>query len=83
LKRIRIIAPIGSLPSRDKDLERRLKRLPKNASLSRIYSEIGKWEKEAVRKEVQNERTAKSGIIDGEWCRKRLQGAQLCSLFIF
>ena len=82
MAKIKIIPLIGEFPSEDKDLTERLKRLPKNASLSLVFREISRWEEDTVRKFRMMEKTKKSGKIDGECCRKELQRAKTCS-FLF
>lgn len=72
-KRIKFIAPIGEFPPPDKDLQARLKKLPKNASISDVFREISKWEPGAVRKFREMERTKKSGIIDADCCLTRIR----------
>jgi len=55
--------PIGESPSRDPDLEKRLKQLPRDAPLSDVFKVISEWEEEAVKRSRQTERTKKSGRL--------------------
>jgi hypothetical protein len=61
---LKIIAPIGKVPSQDEDLAERMRKLPKDARLSDIAREIDDWEKGALRKFKLQERTTKSGRLD-------------------
>ena len=63
-KELRIIAPIGAVPSTDKDLHERIEKLPSDASISVVFREISKWEEIAVIKSRERERTTKSGVLD-------------------
>lgn len=62
-KELRLIAPIGKAPSTDKDLRDRISKLPQEASVSSVLREISKWEKIAVVKDREQERTSKSGRL--------------------
>lgn len=62
-KELQIIAPVGDVPSKDKNLHKRIKELPRDASVSDVFKEIGEWEKVAVRKFKERERTKKSGRL--------------------
>jgi hypothetical protein len=61
---LKLLAPIGKVPSQDEDLEKRMKKLPSDATLSDIGEEIDAWEKSALRKFKSIERTAASGKLD-------------------
>jgi hypothetical protein len=64
-RRIKIIAPVGELPSPDKELRRRVNEaLSKGASLSKIFRIIDEREKESLIEFSKMEKTKKSGIID-------------------
>jgi len=60
---MRIIAPVGDVPSTDRDLQERIKKLSPDATVSDVFKEIGKWEKNAVKKFRERERTTKSGRL--------------------
>jgi hypothetical protein len=63
-KDLRIVSPIGAVPTADVDLNKRLASLGENPSISQVLKEMGKWEKAAVNKYREREQTAKSGILD-------------------
>ncbi|MFH0897654.1 MAG: hypothetical protein V1850_06385 [Candidatus Bathyarchaeota archaeon] len=60
----RIVVPIGEAPSPDEDLAQRIKNLPQRAKLSDIGKEVDNWERAALKKFRQQERTTKSGRLD-------------------
>ena len=60
--KIKIIASIGELP-RDPDLKRRIEQLPKDATISNVFREVSKWEKEALKNFRDMEKTKKSGRL--------------------
>jgi len=62
-KELQIIAPVGDVPSEDKHLQDRIKKLPSDAELSDVLREIGEWEKITVKKFREHERTKKSGRL--------------------
>mgnify|MGYP001144630751 CR=1 FL=1 len=62
-KKLRIVAPIGKVPSADRDLHDRIQRLPREAEISRVFKEIGEWEETAVKKFKEQEHTTKSGKL--------------------
>ena len=63
-KQVKIVAPVGDVPSTDRNLCARIKKLPRDASVSDVFREIGKWESVAVRRFREKERTTKSGKLD-------------------
>jgi len=67
-QRKKIITPIGVVQATDRDLAERLKKLPKNASISKVFREISRWEKEAVIRFQEKEKTKKSGEIHFRCC---------------
>jgi hypothetical protein len=62
-KKLKILAPIGQVPSDDEDLQATIKELLPNASLSEIFAEISKWEDKAVLKDRSREHTEKTGKL--------------------
>jgi len=58
-----IVAPVGEVPSPDKDLRNKIKKLPPSASVSDVFREVGNWEKIAVKKFRKREQTKKSGKL--------------------
>ena len=67
-KPLKIVAPIGVVPSEDKDLHARIEKLPSNAGISDVLREITDWEEGAVRKFKEHERTTKSGVLEEIIC---------------
>lgn len=63
-RRLELIAPIGQVPSIDDDLHGRLEALPQGSTIADVFREISKWEKIAVRKARERERTTKSGLLN-------------------
>lgn len=63
-KKLKITAPIGSVPDTDPELERMLAKLPKNASFFDRYEVIDEWERKALKKFRKMEQTAKSYPIN-------------------
>ncbi|MGA3021014.1 MAG: hypothetical protein ABSD68_03640 [Candidatus Micrarchaeales archaeon] len=63
-RHVKLIAPVGELPSPDKELERRLDALPKDVPLIKFFRVINEWEKEAIAESSKMEKTKKSGRID-------------------
>ena len=63
-KPLKILAPIGAVPSEDKDLHARIAKLGDSAGISDVLREITDWEKGAVRKFKEHERTTKSGMLE-------------------
>lgn len=62
--RLRFLAPIGTVPPEDKDLDERINNLPEGATIADVLQEITAWEDSAVRKFKTHERTAESGILE-------------------
>jgi hypothetical protein len=73
-QRLKIIAPVGELPSRDEVLKKRMDALPKGAPFSEVCRLIDEREKENLAAFMRMEKTKKSGIIDGECCARVLRG---------
>lgn len=64
MTKLKVIAPIGKTPSIDKKLHDSIKALPDDSSIADVFREISKWEKVAVLKSRERERSAKSGQLD-------------------
>ena len=67
-KTLQIVAPVGELPSTDIELRERIKTLnveslPVNAGLAKVFAEVGIWEKSAVKKFREQEKTKLSGKL--------------------
>ena len=60
---LQILAPVGDVPSKDKDLHNRIKKLPCDAKISDVFREASEWEKIAVKKFRKREQTKKSGRL--------------------
>jgi len=57
------MTPIGDVLSKDRYLDTRISKLPSNASISKVFKEIGEWEKIAIKKFRELEQTKKSGRL--------------------
>lgn len=62
-KKIKFIAPIGEVPSRDPELEKMLDALSDDASISDVFKVISEWEPNAVKRFRERERTKLSGRL--------------------
>jgi hypothetical protein len=62
-KALKIVAPIGAVPSEDKELKERIERLGESPNISDVLSEITSWEESSVREFREHERTTKSGRL--------------------
>lgn len=62
-KQLKIVAPVGDVPSKDKHLSNRIEKLPSDADISEVFKEIDEWEKIAVKKFRKLEQTDKSGRL--------------------
>lgn len=62
-KELKIMAPVGEVPSTDRELRARIKKLAKGATVSEVFREVGYWERAAVKKFRKREQTKKSGKL--------------------
>lgn len=60
----KMIVPIGRMPELDKDLERIINKLPKNASIKNFCKEVDRWETLAISKFKDAEQKMKSCKLD-------------------
>ena len=65
---LKLVAPIGVVPSEDKELRRRIEKLGDKPNISDVLTEITTWEEASVRKFREHERTTKSGILEEMIC---------------
>ena len=65
---LKLIAPIGVVPSDDKELRARIEKLGDKPSISDVFREITDWEEVSVRKFREHERTTKTGMLEELIC---------------
>ena len=61
-KELRIVAPVGDVPSTDKELHKKIRSL-RSVELSKVFRAVGDWEKTAIIRSKQKEQTKKSGKL--------------------
>ena len=62
-KELQIATPVGELPSPDVELRERISKLPANIGLAKVFTEVGTWEKFAIKKFKEQEKTKDSGKL--------------------
>lgn len=63
-EKMRMVVAIGKAPELDKDLEKKLSKLSKNASIKKYCGVVDEWEKCTILKYKEAEQKADSGKLE-------------------